>query len=97
MESTDVGILPSDNYVLIKPFQEVDNSGMLLPPHLQKNTNLGTVVAVCEELRPYTSPLKVKVKIGDIVYLKDYIDKPVERGEKTYFFVDYEDILGVQK
>ena len=117
MESIDVGITPMSGYVLIEPSLQTDNSGIELPPHLQKNKNIGIVVAVCDNLplplyvQPGTSTgynqgapsdsviilPQIKVKVNDIVYLRDYIDKPIEIGDKKYFFVAYEDILGIQK
>lgn len=101
MPTTNVGIKPLDGYILILPFQETDTSGIELPPSLQKNRNIGTVIAICDTLPNYTATAAksklIKVKIGDKVYLRDYVDKPVEIDDTKYFFVEYTDILGVKE
>lgn len=101
MQSVDVGIKPLDGYILIEPFEETNQNGVVLPPSLQKNRNRGTIIAVCETLTnsyaTAANPKIIEVKVGDQVYVKDYFDAPVEIGDKKYFFVNYEHILGVQK
>lgn len=98
---SDIGIKPLDGYILIEPFRETNDLGIELPPSLQKNRNRGTVVAVCETLSntyaTATNPKIIEVSVGDQVFVKDYFDAPVEIGDKKYFFVNYEHILGVQK
>lgn len=101
MESIDVDIKPLAGYVLIEPFYITDHSEIELPPSLQKNRNMGTVVAVCDTLSSFVStavnPKAIEVAVGDKIYVKDYIDKPIEIFDTKYFFVNYEDILGIQK
>lgn len=72
-------------FVLVKPKPETEGN-IILPDQVQKNKNRAEVVAVATD-----SKLMV---IGDIIFVRDYIDKPLLEGEDTLFFVEEADVLG---
>ena len=93
-------IRPLFGRVLIKPLEEEDLKGIIIPPSAQEEATpeQGEVVAlgtggVDKEGRE----IKFTVKVGDKVFFKKYSPDEVKVGDETYLIIDEVDILAVVK
>lgn len=85
-------VTPLDGYVLVKPIRLEEPKEGIIPVQAPKNR--AEVIAVCENIYVFNEARVPALVTGDVVYVKDYVDKPIEDGEDKHFFVQYEDILG---
>ena len=66
--------------------EESNQSGIIIPPSAQDETQLATVIAVGENV--------FHLKPGDVIVYKEYTTTDVKLNDKPYFLIDLSDILG---
>lgn len=79
-----------NEYLLIEVFEKKDGktkSGIIIPGEEGKKVEKAKVLNICEESI---------VKIGDIIYFKDYALEPVILEDKELHFVKQDAVLAVE-
>lgn len=66
--------------------EESNQSGIIIPPSAQDETQLATVIAIGESV--------FHIKVGDVIVYKEYTTTDVKVDDKLYFLIDATDILG---
>ncbi len=97
-----MNLKPLSNHALIEPAEEASKttkSGIVLPDSAdKKKQSRGTIVAVGPgKANDAGVPVPMAVKAGDQVLFKEpwSEDNKIEDGDKKYFLVEEEDILGI--
>ena len=100
-----MNLQPLSNHVLVEfaggDDAKTTKSGIVLPDTAdKKKQSKGTVVAVGPgKLSDTGARLPMSVKVGDSVLFKEpwSDDNKMEEGEKKYFLIEEDDILGLLK
>ena len=88
-------IQPAPGFVVVEPAQFAEKSSGIYNPSKGKEVpQWGTVVTVGPHLPDHTGP---DVKKGQTVIYKKWGGNDVEIGKKKYYFLKYEEIIGVVK
>jgi len=88
-----MNIEPRTGYILVKKVKKKTNNSVALPDELQEETGKLEVVAINNILNLTTE----NIKVGNIIYINNFIGVPIKNGKETYFFVKEEDVLGKEK
>lgn len=76
--------------MLVHPYKTpVSASGITLPEEIQEYKRKGHIVA----LHPNDAK-KFNLKIGDLVYVMEFLAYPIEQDDKSFHFIKTSDILG---
>lgn len=97
-ETTPLEINPSAGTLIIEPYEE-SNNFMTVSENMSKKDNAGVVLAIGPDtLGDYNGlPMRLSnVKIGSVVYFRDFNTTAFHIGSKFIKFVKFIDILGVK-
>lgn len=90
---------PIRGYLLVKPEDSVKEteSGIILAPSVKfERPQTGTVIKVGDNLlTEYGASLPSPVSVGATVVFKKWGGNEVKIDDKEYFFIRFDDILGV--
>ncbi|WP_036498684.1 GroES family chaperonin [[Mycoplasma] testudinis] len=95
-------IKPLHDNVLVEPLVEekVSNKGIILSTNNDENQNTtkGKIVALADGfLYKENKQFNFDIKVGDIVYFKEYSGTTVVDDNKSYKMLTYDEIVGIKK
>lgn len=91
-------IVPAWGYVIVEPKETPKEvSGIYQPNKEQEVPQWGTVVAPGPLLEGQKAPNTGELMVGQTVIYKKWGGNDVEIGGKKYYFLKYEEIIGVVK
>lgn len=72
----------------ISETEQVTESGFILPDSAQEKEQFGEIIAVGGDIED-----KDNVKVGDVVYFKNYSGTEIEYEGKDYLIIEHKDLL----
>lgn len=78
--------------------EEKTQAGILLPETAKEKPQKGRVVSVgAGKMKDNGMREMLDVKEGDIVYFSKYSPTELKVGDREYFIIDFDDVLGVEQ
>ncbi len=91
---------PIGSRLLVEPLATEDKTqaGILLPETTKEKPQRGRVVSIgAGKMKEGGIKETIDVKEGDVIYFTKYGPTEIKVGDKEFYLIDFDDVLGVEQ